>query len=299
MRTPLRPLTLLALCGAVAAASPAAAQAASHAKHASHRKGTASHPATVSRSDGGALYDAGAATPPAATSSATTAATGGATDTTTSKPAKSSSGAPKHTTTTSTGGRTIAAAVAAPSGATGADGATGVATAGGATAPSVPTGSTGATGPTGSSGPTGPTVPGWEAKILADGLAQAPADAPVAVKEAIAAGNQLIGQPYVYGGGHQSFISNGYDCSGAVSYALHGGSLLTSPLDSSQFELWGAAGRGTWITVYTNPTHAYMTIAGIRFDTSRAGDPGGKSGPRWRPLLASNAGFIARHPAGL
>jgi hypothetical protein len=304
MRTSLRPLMVLALCGAVAAVSPAAAQAASHAKHASHRKGAASHRAAVSHSDGGALYDAGAATPPAATNATTTAVTGGTADTTTSKPAKSSSSGAKHKTTTSTGGQTIAVAVAAPSGATGADGATGVATAGGATAggatgPSAPAGSTGATGPTGSSGPTGPTIPGWEAKILPDGLAQAPADAPVAVKQAIAAGNQLIGQPYVYGGGHKSFISSGYDCSGAVSYALHGGNLLTSPLDSSQFELWGVAGHGTWITVYTNPTHAYMTVAGIRFDTSRAGDPGGKSGPRWRPLLASGAGFIARHPAGL
>jgi hypothetical protein len=299
MRTSLREITVLALCGAVAAASPAAARAASHAKHASHRKGAASHPAPVSHSDGGALYDAGAAAPPAATSTTPTAATGGSTDTTTSKPGESSSGAPKHTTTTSTGGQPITDAAAAPSGATGADGATGAATAGGATAPSAPAGATGATGPTGSSGPTGPTVPGWQAKILPDGLAQAPADAPVAVKEALAAGNQLIGQPYVYGGGHKSFVSNGYDCSGAVSYALHGGNLLESPLDSSQFELWGVAGRGTWITVYTNPAHAYVTIAGIRFDTSRAGDPGGKSGPRWRPLLASNAGFIARHPAGL
>ena len=119
-----------------------------------------------------------------------------------------------------------------------------------------------------------------------------------AVKQAIAAGNQLIGQPYVYGGGHASFISNGYDCSGTVSYALHGANLLTAPLDSSEFEQWGAAGAGDWITVYTNPQHAYVDIAGIRLDTSRAGDPGGQSGPRWRPLLASNRGFAARHFPG-
>jgi hypothetical protein len=296
MRTSLRPFTVLALCGAVAAAAPAAAQAAAHPKHTTHRKSAASHPAPVSQSDGGAIYDAGATATPSVTGSTTTAATGGATDTTTTKPAKSSTSTAKQT-TTSTGGHTITDAAAAPTGATGADGATGAA--GGATAPGVPAGSTGGTGPTGSSGPTGPTVPGWQAKILSDGLAQAPEDAPAAVREAIAAGNQLIGQSYVYGGGHASFISDGYDCSGAVSYALHGGNLLTSPLDSSQFESWGVAGRGTWITVYTNPAHAYMTIAGIRFDTSRAGDPGGKSGPRWRPLLASNVGFIARHPAGL
>jgi hypothetical protein len=137
------------------------------------------------------------------------------------------------------------------------------------------------------------------ARILADGLAQAPAAAPAAVKEAIAAGNQLIGQPYVYGGGHQSFISHGYDCSGAVSYALHGANLLASPLDSSELELWGSPGPGSWITVYANAGHTYMDIAGIRFDTSTAGDPGGKQGPRWRPLLRSNAGYVVRHPAGL
>ena len=112
-----------------------------------------------------------------------------------------------------------------------------------------------------------------------------PADAPAAVRAAIAAGNQLIGKPYVYGGGHRSFVSAGYDCSGAVSFALHGGGLVVSPLNSTGFETWGAAGFGAWITIYTNPTHAYMDIAGIRLDTSTAGDPGGKSGPRWRPLL--------------
>ncbi len=168
---------------------------------------------------------------------------------------------------------------------------------GGASEPGTgPTGATGTTGPTGPTGPAGGPVS--RAHILADGLAQAPADAPAWVKQAIAAGNQLIGQPYVYGGGHASFISNGYDCSGTVSYALHGANLLTAPLDSSEFEQWGAAGAGEWITVYTNPQHAYVDIAGIRLDTSRAGDPGGQTGPRWRPLLASNRGFAARHFPG-
>jgi hypothetical protein len=147
-------------------------------------------------------------------------------------------------------------------------------------------------------GPTGPTGPTDVARILPDGHAVAPADAPAAVKQAIAAANQLIGQPYVYGGGHKSFVSRGYDCSGAVSYALHGADLLAYPLDSTGFQTWGAAGRGHWITVFTNPGHAYVDIAGIRFDTSTGGDPGGLSGPRWRPLLHSNKGFQARHPAG-
>jgi hypothetical protein len=142
-------------------------------------------------------------------------------------------------------------------------------------------------------------VPGWQARILPSGLAEAPADAPPVVRAVIAAGNQLIGKPYLWGGGHQSWISPGYDCSGTVSYALHGGALLSSPLDSTGFESWGLAGPGQWITVYTNPVHAYMEIAGIRLDTSRLGDPNGATGPRWRPLLASHTGFAARHPAGL
>jgi hypothetical protein len=202
--------------------------------------------------------------------------------------------------------------VTAPSGATGPTGPAGpsgpspiaggptggTAPPGGAT---VPTGPTPATGPAGSSGPTGsstPTVPGALAKILPSGLAAAPDGAPEAVRDAIAAGNQLIGKPYLWGGGHASFIAPGYDCSGAVSYALHGGGVVSSPLDSTAFESWGVAGAGRWITVYTNPQHAYMEIAGIRLDTSRLGDPNGLAGPRWRPLLGSHAGFLMRHPAG-
>jgi len=142
-------------------------------------------------------------------------------------------------------------------------------------------------------------VPGWQAQILPDGRAVPPADAPAAVRAVIEAGNQLIGKPYVYGGGHASFVAAGYDCSGAVSYALHGGGLLASPLDSTAFEGWGVAGAGRWITVYTNPAHAYMEIAGIRLDTSTFGDSGGQSGPRWRPVIGARPGFFARHPAGL
>lgn len=140
------------------------------------------------------------------------------------------------------------------------------------------------------------TVPGKEAELLDDGLAAAPEDAPEAVKEAIWAANEIIGKPYVYGGGHRSFKSRGYDCSGTVSYALNGGDLLDSPLDSSSFMKWGDNGEGEWITVYTNPGHAFVVIAGLRLDTSAAGDRNGGKGPRWRPKLRSTRGFKARHP---
>jgi hypothetical protein len=144
-----------------------------------------------------------------------------------------------------------------------------------------------------------PTVAGTEAKIV-DGLAAAPAAAPEAVKQAIWAANKIIGRPYRYGGGHaKGFVDRGYDCSGTVSVALHGADLLDSPLDSGSFMRWGAAGAGQWITVYTNPGHAYAVIAGLRLDTSSAGDPSGLKGPRWRPNLRSSRGFKARHPVGL
>jgi cell wall-associated NlpC family hydrolase len=142
-------------------------------------------------------------------------------------------------------------------------------------------------------------IPGTVAKILPTGYAAAPAGAPVAVQAAIFAANQIVGRAYVYGGGHQSFISVGYDCSGTVSFALHGASLLPAPMDSSDFMRWGVRGPGQWITVYTNPSHAYMTIAGIRLDTSTAGDPSGLQGPRWRPLARSSKGFHARSLPGL
>jgi len=140
-----------------------------------------------------------------------------------------------------------------------------------------------------------PTTPLPSATISSTtGLASAPAGAPVAVQQAIWAGNKLIGKPYRYGGGHRRFNDTAYDCSGSVSYALHGGLLVSSPLDSSSFESWGAAGPGQWITVYANGGHAFMTIAGIRLDTSAAGDPGGLAGPRWRVVLRTTTGFVAR-----
>jgi hypothetical protein len=142
------------------------------------------------------------------------------------------------------------------------------------------------------------TVPGTVAKILPSGYAAAPALAPPAVQQAIWAANGIVGLPYIYGGGHASFVAKGYDCSGTVSFALHGASMLAKPRDSSDFLRWGAGGPGLWITIYTNPGHAYMTIAGIRLDTSKSGDPHGQDGPRWRPLLRNSRGFHARHPVG-
>ena len=136
-----------------------------------------------------------------------------------------------------------------------------------------------------------PTVPGVVG-VVRDGIAYAPEAAPLEVKRAIWAGNALRDKPYVYGGGHRSFTSRGYDCSGTVSFALHAGGLLDSPLDSSSFMSWGTRGKGVWITVYTNPGHAFVVIAGLRLDTSGPGE----RGPRWREAARSARGYKARHP---
>ena len=141
-------------------------------------------------------------------------------------------------------------------------------------------------------------VPGTLARYV-NGLAAAPMSAPPAVQEIIWAGDELIGLPYIYGGGHASFISPGYDCSGTVSFALHGANLLQTPEDSSEFEVWGSHGAGRWVTIFANPGHAYMTVAGLRLDTSSADDPSNEQGPRWRPLRPENTGYIVRHPLGL
>ena len=139
---------------------------------------------------------------------------------------------------------------------------------------------------------------GAVAAIAPDGKALPPAGAPARVVAAITAANRIVGKPYLYGGGHAKIEDRGYDCSGTISYALIGAKLLKSPLDSSSFMRWGARGRGKWITVYTNPGHAFIVIAGLRLDTSAAGDPSGAKGPRWRPALRSTRGFRARHPVG-
>jgi len=145
--------------------------------------------------------------------------------------------------------------------------------------------------------------PGQTAKLLPSGYASIPADAPPEIQAMIAKANEIVGKPYVYGGGHDQWWGTrgkGYDCSGTVSYALHGADgILDAPLDSGSFMKWGAAGAGTWVTVYTNPGHAFAVIAGLRLDTSAAGDPSGAKGPRWRPVLRSTSGFTARHPDGL
>jgi cell wall-associated NlpC family hydrolase len=141
-------------------------------------------------------------------------------------------------------------------------------------------------------------VPGHTARVV-DGLAAAPMSAPAPVQQIVWAGNQIIGLPYIFGGGHASFSSPGYDCSGTVSFALHGASLLATPEDSSEFMGWGSHGVGTWVTIFTNPGHAYMTVAGLRLDTSAADDPTSQQGPRWRPLRPANSGFTVRHPTSL
>jgi len=156
-------------------------------------------------------------------------------------------------------------------------------------------------------GPADITVPGTVAQLLPDGSAAAPADAPPAVQQAIFTANKIQSKPYIYGGGHRKFEDKGYDCSGTVSYALNGGDLLDSPLDSGSFMKWGEKGEGTWITVYTNPGHAYAVIAGLRLDTSAAAvsrvnkiqfKKALESGPRWRPTARSAKGFKVRHPLG-
>jgi peptidoglycan hydrolase-like protein with peptidoglycan-binding domain len=137
--------------------------------------------------------------------------------------------------------------------------------------------------------------PTEKATLSSDGrTAIAPDSAPQEVKDAVAAANAITTKPYKYGGGHGKWEDTGYDCSGAVSYALHGGGLLNKPLDSTGFESWGLAGKGEWITVYANAGHAYAIIAGLRFDTSGAGE----EGPRWRKEARSPSGYVARHPAG-
>jgi peptidoglycan hydrolase CwlO-like protein len=127
------------------------------------------------------------------------------------------------------------------------------------------------------------------------GAAQAPAGAPAAVTQVIAAGNAIATLPYSYGGGHASFHANAYDCSGSVSYALAAAGLLSSPLDSTGFESWGQPGPGQWITVYANAGHAFMVVAGWRFDTVALS----QGGTRWSRTPADTSGYVARHPPGL
>jgi cell wall-associated NlpC family hydrolase len=132
--------------------------------------------------------------------------------------------------------------------------------------------------------------------ILLAGVALAPPDAPEVVKNVINNANMIVGRPYVWGGGHGSWYSNGYDCSGSVSFALFGGGLIPRPLTSGELEGWGEPGPGKWITVYASATHTFAEIAGLRWDT--VGDAQG-SGPRWHLMPNDHAGFVVRHPPGL
>ena len=146
---------------------------------------------------------------------------------------------------------------------------------------------------------------GGTTRINSDGTATAPAGAPAAVQQAIAAANQIINTSYCYGGGHGSFQSSCYDCSGAVSFALHGAGLLSSPEDSTSLESYGVSGPGRWITVYADSSHAFIVIGGRAFDTADYGGPNipAGSGPRWRSNPTGNlqdgGNYVVRHPAGL
>ncbi len=143
---------------------------------------------------------------------------------------------------------------------------------------------------------TTPTGPPGKA-MLVNGRAIPPANAPAAVKKVIAAANKIRTKPYIYGGGHGRWWDRGYDCSGAVSFALRGAGLIDTPMPSGSLAGWGSAGKGRWITVYANGGHAYAVIAGLRWDT--AGVTNG-TGPRWHKSLRAQASgpFTARHPAG-
>jgi cell wall-associated NlpC family hydrolase len=145
-----------------------------------------------------------------------------------------------------------------------------------------------------------PPPPPKKARIV-DGKALAPRGAPRRVKRVITAANRLIMKPYRYGGGHRAFTSRldvGYDCSGSVSYALYGGRFLRSPLDSGDLMRWGRRGPGRWITVYASGGHAYIVVAGLRFDTSMHDEdaPRPGTGPRWSTKLRRSAAYVPRHP---
>jgi peptidoglycan hydrolase-like protein with peptidoglycan-binding domain len=138
-------------------------------------------------------------------------------------------------------------------------------------------------------------VLGATATINADGTATPPAGAPQVIVDLFTAANRIATLPYRYGGGHRSFDDTAYDCSGSVGYALHGAGLLDHTVDSTMLESFGDAGPGTWITVYANADHTFMTVAGVRFDTSGQRT----AGTRWQPAERTTKGFVVRHPTGL
>jgi cell wall-associated NlpC family hydrolase len=138
-------------------------------------------------------------------------------------------------------------------------------------------------------------APATKARALAAGVAIPPLEAPDAIRSMIAAGNTIARTPYLWGGGHGRWVDKGYDCSGSVSYVLAAAGLLSGPLDSGRLMGWGKAGKGRWVTVYSNPGHVFLEVAGIRFDTSGAR----VTGSRWQSQGRSTAGFVARHWPGL
>jgi hypothetical protein len=173
--------------------------------------------------------------------------------------------------------------------------------------PAIATADTG----TGGTSPSDPEFqPHGKAMLLPNGQAIAPSDAPPEIQAVIDAGNKIATLPYIYGGGHNAtFSGRGYDCSGSVSYALHGGGLLDSPLDSSSFMQWGDKGPGSWITIYTNPGHAFMVVAGLRFDTSmrtplvsaarrHSRRASTVTSSRWSTTMRPTSGYTVRHPVG-
>ena len=172
--------------------------------------------------------------------------------------------------------------------------------------PSRPTASASASGCGGAASTAGlPMTRGPRATLLPNGLAAAPAGAPAAVKGMIAAGNEIVGKPYLYGGGHAlplSQIAPAYDCSSSVSHLLWGGGLLPATGDetSGALESFGLPGPGRWVTIYASAAHVFMYVAGLRWDTHNAAGPSdGSAGIGWHPLIRSSAGFVARHPVGL
>ncbi len=160
-----------------------------------------------------------------------------------------------------------------------------------------PTGAASATPRGRIKGDTGPTSDAAvsQADVLKNGIALPPIEAPQPVRQIIEAGNSIARTPYLWGGGHGKWLDKGYDCSGSVSYALASAGLLNAPLDSGRLMSWGAPGPGKWVTIYTNPGHVYLVVAGVRFDTSgtRA------TGSRWQKTMRPGGGFVARHPPGL
>ncbi len=161
----------------------------------------------------------------------------------------------------------------------------------------VPTGAASATSSARLKRDTGPSrdTAVSQADVLKNGIALPPIEAPQAVRQIIEAGNSIARSPYLWGGGHGKWLDKGYDCSGSVSYALASAGLLNAPLDSGRLMGWGKPGPGKWVTIYTNPGHVFLVVAGVRFDTSGTRS----TGSRWQKSMRAGGGFVARHPPGL